>query len=183
MHTDRTGSVTTTIRGFVSRQARLHRATQRDGCQRQLTAAEPTGQPARGERTPVTIVAHSTPIAAPASRMRLVLQSFRSAALDAIAECGRGVDCLARAAQADAVHDRQLVSAARVAALGGQEADVRGCGCAARFDRVGRLVADAQVADTREDSFMTRAADLFGRGVIRMRAVAGAADRLIGGKA
>lgn len=117
-----------------------------------------------------------------ASRVKLLLQSFRAAALDAIAECGRGLEDLAKAGQADAIHDRQLVAAARVASIGGQEAEIRGCGCASRFDRVSRLVAGAQVADEREDSFVARAGGLFRRGVGRMRHVAGTADRVLGGK-
>lgn len=122
------------------------------------------------------------PVTAPEKgRLRLLLQSFRAAALDAIAECGRGLDYLAKAGQADAIHDRQLVAAVRVAAIGGQEAHVRGCGCASRFDRLGRLVAGAQVADEREDAFIARASGLFWRGIGRMRHVAGTADRVIGG--
>lgn len=130
----------------------------------------------------VTIVPDEQRGVTPTSRIKLLLQSFRAAALDAIAECGRGLDYLAKAGQADAIHDRQLVAAVRVAALGGQEAHVRGCGCASRFDRLGRLVADAQIADEREDTFIARAGCLFGRGVGRMRHVAGAADRVIGGQ-
>ncbi len=130
----------------------------------------------------MVIVAQSPQIAAPSSRLRLLLQSFRAAAMDAIAECGRGLDSLVKAQQADAVHDRQLVSAARVAAIGGQEAQIRGCGCDARFDRLGRLVGGAQQADACEDSFIERASTLFGFGVTRMRVVAGTADRVIEGK-
>lgn len=128
-----------------------------------------------------TILPDSTPIAAPVSRVKLLLQSFRAAALDAVAECGSGLTALARAAQADTVHDRHLEQAARVLALGAQEASVRGCGCAQRFDRGGRLVAGAQQADAQEDGWLDRARRFFGRGRERMRTVAGTADREIGG--
>lgn len=128
-----------------------------------------------------TILSDSAPSATPMSRIRLLLQSVRAAALDAIAECGSGLTALARAAQADAVHDQHLVVAARTLAMGSEEAQVRGCGCASRFDRAGRLVAGAQQADAQEDAFVQRAGRYVGRGCDRMRTVAGAADREIGG--
>lgn len=131
----------------------------------------------------MVIVADSPPIASPTSRVRLLLQSIRAAAMDAIAACGRGVDALSKARQADAVHDRELAVAIRMAAIGGQEAQIRGCGCAPRFDSAVRRGSNAQQADACEDTFVERAAALFGLGVNRMRVVAGSADRTMeGGK-
>lgn len=122
------------------------------------------------------------PIPARTPRLQLLLRSFRAAALDAAADIGTAVDFWVASRTADKIHDRSLAQAIRAAALGAQEAEVRGCACGQRLDRVRRLVEDAQRHDAQEDSLLQRAWSRVGRAVARIRTVAAAADRLLSGR-
>lgn len=113
--------------------------------------------------------------------MRLVLQTFRATTMDALADCGSAFDARARAIEADGIHDAALIRARHVAALGAEEADIFGCGCSVRFDRLLGLISDAQTADAREDGYLARAFALFGQAIGRLRQLAGTADRLLTG--
>lgn len=131
----------------------------------------------------MSILPQTHPDAAPtlASRIRSALQGFRAAALDAAAFLGGAADHQALALEADAIHDLSLGHLMRVAALGAEEADLRGCGCAGRFDRVIRLGQDAQRYDAIEDGEYGLGFRLVDRGVARIQVVAGSADRMLSG--
>lgn len=132
----------------------------------------------------MAIVADSPAIAAPTGRNRLVLvlQSFRAAAMDAVAHLGTATDRRALALAADALHDRYAEQLVYGAALGAQEAEVKGCGCAQRFDRLISLGRGVQQADAVEDGHYDASFAEVGNGQKRVRQVATTAERLISGR-
>lgn len=129
------------------------------------------------------IVAQNVPAATPSKRERLLLllRGLR-AALDAVAHLSTAFDRRALAVKADTIHDASLARSLYVAAAGAHEAQVKGCGCERRFDRVVALGLDAQKADAVEDRHYGRAFDEVDAGRGRIRIVAGRFDRLLSGR-
>lgn len=125
------------------------------------------------------IVSDPSPIASSESRLMLTVRRLLRGAMDATAYLGRALDRRPLAIAADAIHDKSLAHLVYVAALGAQEAEVRGCGCAPRFDRVLLLGRGAQQADAIEDGHYELAFTDVEAGGGRIRLVACTAERAI----
>lgn len=81
-----------------------------------------------------------------------IVEKFRAPALNALAYLSGAHARRADAIAADAQQDRCHILIVRGAALGAQEAEIRGCGCAPRFDRLLVLAQQAQHFDALEDA-------------------------------
>lgn len=130
---------------------------------------------------PTTTRPRMSPPTRSESPIVLLVRRMLRAAMDALAFLGVAADRRALAIAADAVHDRSLAHLVYVAAVGAEEAQIRGCGCATRFDRVMLLGRGAQQADAIEDGHYDGAFTHVGHGARSIRLVAGSAERFITG--